>query len=533
MASPRRRPFALAAALLAAGTAARAGEPVDDACRAGWPGASGCERLVRELERDPGPGAAWVGAGPDAAQARAVAEALRGAWRHGLRPDDYRGGWSAAEAPPAEAGRARGLALEVALLRFLSDLRVGRVSPREARWHLEVADAGPEVVALAHRVASGEDVTAVVASAEPPFAAYRRTRHALEQYVRLAAEPDGPPVPAPARKIEPGQRWDGVAALEALLRRTGDLPPGEPPAEDGRYAGALVAAVERFQRRHGLEPDGVIGAATARQLAVPLSRRVTQLELTLERWRWLPRRFTAPPVVVNVPEFRLHAFDPASGERLAMKVVVGTAFRGPTPLFAASMRSVTFRPAWTVPLRIQREELVPAIARDPQYLSRHGYEVLDRSGAVVAAERVSPEQLRALRTGTLQLRQRPGPRNSLGTVRFSFPNPHDVFLHGTPARALFARSRRDFSHGCIRVEDPLALAVWVLRDRPDWPPERIRAAMEGEETIQVALSHPIPVFVVYGTALVDEDGAVRFLDDVYGLDAALEAALLEHASRAG
>jgi murein L,D-transpeptidase YcbB/YkuD len=232
--------------------------------------------------------------------------------------------------------------------------------------------------------------------------------------------------------------------------------------------------------------------------------------------------------VVNIPEFRLHVADPE--RQLSMKVVVGRAYRHRTPVFATAMTRVIFRPSWNVPLSIQRDELVPHIEKDPGWLAAQEYEVLDAAGQVVRVT-ATADTFDRLRSGALRLRQKPGPRNALGLVKFVFPNAYGVYLHGTPSQELFARSRRDFSHGCIRVEDPVELAAWVLRNEPGWTRERINAGMNGPETVDVKLGHQIPVLVLYGTALVTADGEVRFFDDVYGADAALARALAQETAR--
>lgn len=209
-----------------------------------------------------------------------------------------------------------------------------------------------------------------------------------------------------------------------------------------------------------------------------------------------------------------------------MKVVVGKAYGHQTPVFASELRSITFRPSWNVPLPIQRDELLLEIEKDPLYLSANSYVITDSSGRAVAGEDLADNEVKEkLRSGELRLRQEPGPDNALDLIRFDLLDSFDIYLHGTPATELFSRSRRDFSHGCIRVEDALVLAAWVLRDNPEWTPDRMRAVMSGEKTIRVNLGRPIPVLVLYGTAVVMEDGKVCFFDDIYGLDAELERAL--------
>jgi murein L,D-transpeptidase YcbB/YkuD len=312
--------------------------------------------------------------------------------------------------------------------------------------------------------------------------------------------------------------------LTGLLHLLGDL--GNPHKNDRHlYDSELAQAVMHFQRRHGLEPNGQLDTRTLAELNTPLGRRVLQLQLTLERWRWLPQNFSQPPIVVNIPEFRLYAIGDDHRVVLAMNIVAGRAYHHQTPVFTSDIRTVIFRPYWNVPLTIQRNELVPEIKKLPSYLTENSYEVLDTRGHVIVNFDNDQKLAAKLRSGEWLLRQRPGPANTLGLIKFELPNPYDVYLHGTPAPELFARSRRDFSHGCIRVEDPVALAVWILRDNPVWTAERIREAMNGDETLRVNLQKPIPAWILYGTAVVQENGEVHFLKDIYGHDAALEIAL--------
>jgi len=347
---------------------------------------------------------------------------------------------------------------------------------------------------------------------------------ALQNYLAIAAEGNNERLPVTLKPLEPGSFYPEATRLARLLRRLGDLPTGVVVAGNV-YQGALVDAVRRFQLRHGLDPDGRIGPATYRCLNTPIEQRVRQLALTLERYRWVPHRFDRPPVVVNIPEFRLRALDDSYRVELEMKIVVGRAYRHQTPVFAREMKFVIFRPYWEVPPSIQRAELVPRVARDRSYLARNGYEIVTAAGGVVKRDAPDDGTLRQLRAGKARIRQIPGPGNSLGLVKFLFPNEYNVYIHGTPATELFARLRRDFSHGCIRLEKPEALAAWVLRDKPGWDSQRIAESMHGERTIQVNLDNPIPVLIVYATAIVLENGEVHFFDDFYGHDAALEKVL--------
>jgi len=354
---------------------------------------------------------------------------------------------------------------------------------------------------------------------------YQRTQIALKQYRVLAAEDDGETLPATRKPVEPGALYAGVPRLRRLLALVGDLPEDAAFAKSDLYDTGLVAAVKRFQTRHGLEPDGRLGKGTLGQLNTPLSFRVRQLELALERWRRLSYDPSRPAIVLNLPDFRLRAFDPGHRPALDMKIVIGRANKLETPLFSSELDTVLFRPYWNVPLSIQRKELLPLIKRDPSYITKNDFELVTPKGVVVAQEAVSDTLLAQLRSGKLHLRQMRGPKNALGLVKFVFPNEYDVYMHDTPAKSLFARARRDFSHGCIRLENAQDLAEWVLREESGWRQDRIVAAMQETESNSVKLTRPIPVMTIYVTAVVLENGEVHFFDDIYGEDAALEKEL--------
>lgn len=268
--------------------------------------------------------------------------------------------------------------------------------------------------------------------------------------------------------------------------------------------------------------------AAADPMDPALASRVRKIDLTLERWRWLPA-FQTPPIIVNIPEFRLFAFrqiTDRAADILQMDVIVGRTFpRARTPVFAADMKSVLFRPYWDVPRSIMLKEMLPRIRANPGYLASQRLEIVS-NGAGTAVLPATPESIAALAAGTARLRQRPGPDNALGLIKFDLPNFHYVYLHSTPAQQLFLRSRRAFSHGCIRVSDPVALAAYVLRDTPGgWTPARIETAMHGTETRRVMLAKPIRVMILYGTVLAKEDGETLFFDDLYGQDRRLERLL--------
>jgi len=502
----------------------------------GWPNFTDYRDEVKKFYDQGGNSLAWIQNGKASPEAVSMILLFQQATFKGLNPEDYDASrWDArlAKLQPTTPKASDtdlahiDLALTVCAMRYISDLRVGRVNPQRFKFGLVV---GPKRYDLAEllrtQVLAASDIPAVIAKVEPDYNGYRRAEDALLTYLKMASAGDTPPIPVPQKGVRPGNSFAAMPQLVARLRQLGDLPSNaDGPANLTVYDGAVVAAVKHFQRRHGLDTDGVLGKGTVTQLNVPLKTRVQQLQLTLERYRWIPPDFPEPPIIVNIPEFRLRTMRRQPASYLTMKVVVGRAMRRQTPVFANEMRYVIFRPYWLVPLSIQRAELVPKIRRDPDYLANHGFEVVDGSGDVVPSSTATAALISGLRSGALSIRQLPGPRNALDGVKFMFPNQYNVYMHGTPERELFARSRRDFSHGCIRVEDPVALAAWVLRDKPEWTLDRIRAAMNGDTSIQVNLDKPIPVLILYSTAVVDPDGEVRFFDDIYGYDAPLAKAL--------
>jgi murein L,D-transpeptidase YcbB/YkuD len=252
--------------------------------------------------------------------------------------------------------------------------------------------------------------------------------------------------------------------------------------------------------------------------------RIRQIELNLERWRWLPANLGDRYILVNVPEMRLRVYE-GGNIPLSMAVVVGTPAT-PTPIFTDEMTYVVLSPYWNVPDSIAQGETLPGLLKDPNYLARNNMESVDKDGQTVAPEDMDQSALDRYR-----FRQRPGKANSLGLVKFMFPNQYNVYLHDTPAESLFARAGRAFSHGCVRVEEPVALAKYVLRDQSAWTPEAIDAAMHSGSEKSVSLTEPIPVYLGYWTAHVDEAGILNFRADVYGIDADQNRRLTERMNR--
>lgn len=497
-----------------------------------WPDFSDYRKWVKEFYESSSYGLAWTHAGKPTAQARELIAILDDAEEKGLDNRDYDGGrWNGriksldGAAVPNESTQVKfDVALTVSAMRYISDLHLGMVDPRILHRDFDPQVHKYDLAEFLHRqVILAASVKDALQEVEPLFPGYRRTLGALHKYLQLAKDEVPDPLPPVKKPVDPGQNYEALGKLAARLKFLGDLPAtANLPQDSQAYQGEIVEAAKRFQERHGLETDGRLGQQTIDELNRPLSFRVRQLQLTLERWRWLPHSFQQPPVVVNIPEFLLRAYDKDGNPMLIMPVVVGKAMRTETPVMEQGMKYLVFWPYWNVPPSILRNEIVPKIAKDPEYLTKNNYEVATYSGQVVTDGVVSEDVLAQLRAGKLMVRQKPGPKNALGLIKFIFPNSNNVYLHSTPSQSLFGKSRRDFSHGCIRVENPAALAEWVLRNNPGWTRERIDAAFKAQKEQQVNLTNPIPVLIVYGTAVVPESDTAEFFQDIYGFDKKLE-----------
>ncbi len=493
-----------------------------------------------ELESFYGPidyGLAWFKDGRLTAPARDVIGALMAAGERGLDPEDYDAlrldslavALDSDSDPPPDLQALIDVAITVGLFRHISDLHIGRVNPANLNMGFNIEPKKYDLPALVRVAVAENRIGGLVAEVQPEFLQYELLEQALTTYRQLAEDPSLQPVPV-VDAFKEGDIYAGLPQLRRLLIATGDLEASEVgPAGSTRYEGEIVEAVKRFQARHGRTVDGIIGPATFESLNVPFEERVEQIELAMERMRWLPALSGTPFIAVNVPAFELWALDPANERGVPaanMRVVVGKSLDKQTPVFMEDMRWLEYRPYWNVPYSITARELLPHIRKDPAYLDQHDYEIVPRFGNDVEALPATEANIEKLGSGQLKLRQRPGPNNSLGLVKFIFPNNAAVYLHSTPATQLFARTRRDFSHGCIRVEDPVGLADWVMRNEPgDWSRDRIVEAMNGGQPTRVVLEKPFPVIIFYTTVLAGPDGTVSFYDDIYGHDEALAGAL--------
>jgi murein L,D-transpeptidase YcbB/YkuD len=424
---------------------------------------------------------------------------------------------------PREAG-ALDVWFTYLYMKYASDLADGLsdLARTDPAWKIKPEKFDP----LAHLEAALKKnaIAASLRELAPQGSEYAALKKTLAEYRQIQAEGGWPQVPA-GLKLKPGQKSPHLAALAARLSASGDYKGSLPAAgQTAAYDPALQEAVKSFQRRHGLQDDGVVGAEAAAEMNVPVEHRIAQIRMNLERWRWLPRDLGSRYMLVNIPEMRLDVFE-ADHVPLTMKVVVGKEDTQ-TPIFNDEMTHLVFSPYWNVPPGIAQDETLPAIMRDPGFLDRNNMEVVDGSG-----RRIDPSSIDLSNPSAYRFRQRPGAENSLGLVKFMFPNQFNVYLHDTPADSLFDRATRSFSHGCVRVAEPLALAEYVLRDQPEWDRARIEAAMHAGEEKHVKLKTPIPVYLGYWTARVRPDGTVQFRKDVYGIDQRLTGKLADRLER--
>jgi len=404
----------------------------------------------------------------------------------------------------------------------------GRVDPTRVHGEWSLAPADVNLTAVLSRLAGGAAPADVFRELEPQTRSYALLVSSLDAVRRHDADSTSHRPAPPAGTIGAGQRYASASALARVLVQLGELPAAFPIQTVGRrYTKPMYDAVARWQNRK-VRKGRVTGALTAPVLAALMQEydaRGDRIAMAIERWRWLPRTFSNDPLVVNLPEYRLHSFtrfqgDPAT-DSISMNVVIGRADSNATPVFSANMTQVVFSPQWHVPTSIMVKEILPAAAADAGYLARHDYELTTTGGRIIPS---TPQNIARIGTGVM-VRQRSGDGNALGKVKFLLPNPYAIYLHDTPSRSFFRRVRRDFSHGCVRLGDPMALARYVLGNQPAWNDSKITEAMNAGVERYVRVPRPIPVLIVYQTAVADADGQVRYFNDVYGHDSTLGAAM--------
>ncbi len=489
--------------------------------------------MVRRFYKIRGNRPAWTHMNGPTSNAQELLEELSEAPSSGLLPQDYDFDSLARKSddlpkalPGADVARARALAaLDVSLtrnfLKYATHRASGQVNPLQlpADWHIKPRQI--DAVKLLADAVEHDWVREALDSLDPADPQYRELRDALVRYRKIEHDGGWPAVPG-GGTLKRGSRGPAVLALQQRLIATGDMGSGA----SGRFDPATEAAVKTFQSRYGFDPDGIVGPAVLEQLNQPVSLRIRQIELNLERRRWVPDSLQRGRLIeVNIPSFDLAVRE---GDRkvLGMRVVVGKQF-SPTPIFSDEISYLVFNPYWNVPSKIAGEEILADVQKDPDYLQKNHMRLFDGEGkdarevdpSEVHWDGMTPEEFK------YAVRQDPGPENAVGHVKFMCPNQFDVYLHDTPATHLFSAEERGFSHGCIRVEQPKQLAEYLLRGKQDWDDMRIAAAMDTSTNLTVTIPEPMPVHVVYWTAFVNDQGLVQFRDDIYGLDSLLDRAL--------
>lgn len=483
---------------------------------------------------------AWIGKSGPLPRALSLVAAVSNASTEGLTANDYhleaivklmsRIGSNRAmlgSVPPDQAADLD-LILTDAFLTYASHLLSGRVNPEDMQSEWFIKGRKRDLLMVLETALVQDSVAEALVSLNPPHSGYERLKAALSEY-RDIVRKGGWPALSPGPLLKRGAHGKRVKELRARLLATGDHPASTEKGESQRFDKDLENGVMQFQSRHGLKVDGAVGPATLKAMAVPAADRLRQIEVNMERLRWLPAELGERYVQVNIADFTLSVIE-NDLTLMSMRAIVGKDFQK-TPVFTGSITDLELNPYWNIPSTIASTEIIPEIQKNRAYLARNKIRVYRGWGP--SARRINPSSINWSRvTGKnlpFWLRQDPGPKNPLGAVKFLFPNKYDVYIHGTPFHGLFERDSRGFSHGCIRIESPVELAEYLLQDPADWSSESLLAAIETGKNLSIRLSEPIPVHILYFTTWVDESGSVHFRDDVYGHDDALACALGEPA----
>lgn len=458
--------------------------------------------------------------------------ALRQSDREGLRPTDYHLGplerlLSLIEKDPTHAPPQQyadiDLLLTDAFLTYGSHLLSGSINPYSVDNEWFANRRTGDLHEVLESAMESKKIRSTLHDLLPTHPIYTGLRDALARYRSIQKTGDWPVLPE-GPSLHRGEQDPRVPLLRLRLHREGYL--NQQPNKKEFFDGALERALKQFQRHHGLEEDGILGELTWRELNVPVDRRVRQLEVNMERCRWLPADLGERHILVNVPDFRLQVVEKGRTV-LDMRVIVGRKMRR-TPVFSSEMNQIVLNPAWTVPRNVAGKDILDHIREEPDYLQKFGFEVYNGydDGAVLVDPAAVDWSAVNEKNLTYKFRQKPGPYNALGQIKFLFPNRFDVYLHDTSTRSLFDKRVRDFSSGCIRVQKPIDLAEYVLKNHPDWTREKLLKTLKsGAQEQYISLSERIPVHLLYWTAWVDERDNVQFRDDLYGRDEPLDQAL--------
>jgi murein L,D-transpeptidase YcbB/YkuD len=422
--------------------------------------------------------------------------------------------WISTKDTDGEAVVSYDVALTICLTRYLHDLRQGQVDPSDVQYPVHIAPKPAlDIAALLKQHLSSQTLTELPKYFEPKAKQYQQLKQILNRSQQLGLQ-TGTSEFKPGKQLRPGNKHPQIIKLRERLKAIGALDNNN-NTDEQTYDTELVAAVKKIQQQNNLKADGVIGTATAALFNPSHSEKIAQIELAMERARWIPDPTDGPMILVNIPAFELWAFNSIDDQNpLNMKVIVGKAPDKQTPLLWEEMKYLEFMPYWNIPKTIYEKEILPKVALNEGYLASQEIELVRHQNS---EERGGGSYLRA--------RQRPGKKNPLGRVKFVFPNTADVYLHDTPGHAAFNRPRRDLSHGCVRVAEPEQLALFVLGDQSGWDKESIKQAMSAPKTRHVALKRAVPVLFYYATTFVDHENQLHFYPDIYGQDEQLKKAL--------
>lgn len=419
------------------------------------------------------------------------------------------------EAKLASIQKETDLALSATYFVWASDYYRGKANPKENKgidW--DVKKNKIKLHKALMTVLEERDSKYPYADFKPLHPEYDYLKTALIKYRKIQAAGGWPALPA-GTKLKQGDKSPAVAILQKRLAATQAVSQTDTGSV---YGPGLVAAVKTFQAQNGLKPDGAVGGETLRLLNIPVEKRITQILLNMERWRWIPKSFEPDYLLVNIPEYKLHVVE-KNKEVMNMNVIVGKTLNQ-TKVFSDKLEVVALSPYWNVPLSILQKEIGPKVAGNPGYLDRLDMEVVSYKGQPISPSSIDWNNITESNLKYI-VRRRPGPKNDLGDVKFLFPNTNDIYFHDTPHDELFSQTKRNFSHGCVRLEKPIDLAVYLLRNNPGWDRAKIESTIAMRKERQIPVKQVLPVYLVYFTSWADAAGNVHFRDDIYGHDTSL------------
>ena len=463
----------------------------------------------------------WIENGKPSQRALDIISVLGDAKNHGLEPNSYflDGIVQYTDSKNAADLVRLDVLLSLGMMRYVADQREGRILPREIDPVLFESASDKEVdwVALRQAAFGATDMKAFLEQQSPPFLQYRKLQKKMAEYRVLAAE-GGWLTIAAGETLKPGMDDTRIKDVRQRLATTGEMTTGN--MDSTLFGPELEEAVKHFQKRHNLQRDGAIGKQTLAAMNISVEDRINQINVNLERYRWLNRDISGRLVAVNIASFEVFAGEPGKFV-LSMPVVVGK-HRHETPVFSDSIKYIVFNPYWTLTPNIARNETLPKLKKDPLYLQKHDMRIFQGWGddsKELDPMKIDWSKVTKKEMNQYRIRQDPGPKNSLGTLKIIFPNKYDVYLHDTPSRALFKREKRAFSHGCIRMGRPVEMASWVLGgEEKGWGVKRLKEIIESKKRKVVVLEKPLPVHILYRTTYVDKNNTLYFYEDIYGRD---------------